>query len=438
MKFEEIQLTADTKGHCLHNTQCFSPDNQWLVYDTRNHDTLISRTGTIEIVNVNTGAIREVYQTRNQTEFGPGVGAATFSPVTSQVLFIHGIRNADQHNPYGVTRRTGVSVKTENPNQPIFMDARDITEPFTKGALRGGTHAHTWSGDGQWISFTYNDYVMARLGAINHQVKDLRTVGVMAPFKQVEVTDDGGMENNSGVLFSVVVARVTENPAWGTDEIDKAFDEGWIGKAGYRKKDGTWQKKAIAFQGNVKNAAGNTITEVFVLDLPDDLTQARNNQPLEGTSFSRPGVPAGVEQRRITFTAQGIRGPRHWLRATQDGSIIGFLSEDAQGVVQLYGISPNGGEIKQLTFNPFSVQGPFNFSPDDQYVAYAADNSVYVTELKTGKSERITRRFPDDKALVGSVIWAGDGKMLAYNRYACGDNEKYLQIFLLKSIAEFE
>ena len=36
-------------------------------------------------------------------------------------------------------------------------------------------------------------------------------------------------------MFSVIVAKVTENPQPGSDEIDKAFDEGWIGTKGYRR-----------------------------------------------------------------------------------------------------------------------------------------------------------------------------------------------------------
>ena len=432
LPFKEIQLTFDDRGHCLYNTQCFSPDNRWIVYDTRNHDTLISRTGSIEMVQVETGEIRTVYQTENQTEFGPGVGAASFSPTAHQVLFIHGIRNADEQNPYSFARRTGVSVKIDDPALPIFMDARDIQAPFTKGALRGGTHAHTWSGDGQWISFTYNDYVLQQLSRDQPRVQDLRTVGIMMPEGPVEVEDTVSGENHSGALFSVVVARVTEAPTPGSDEVDKAFDEGWIGQKGYRKSDGTWQQRAIAFQGNVRDAAGNTRTEVFVLDLPGDPTRARPDLPLEGTAVSRPHVPQGVEQRRVTFTNQGVRGPRHWLRTTPDGSVIGFLAQDEQGEIQVFGVSPNGGTIRQLTHHAFSVQGPFNFSPDGRYVAYPADNSVYITTLETGESHRISRRFTDEQAPVGGVIWANDGSKLAYNRYVRGQAEAFLQIFLLE------
>ena len=91
-----MQLTHDNSGHTIHNTQCFSQDDQWIVYDTRNNDTMIASTGSISMVNTQTGEIRELYHTKHQTLYGPGVGAATFSPVANRVIFIHGVQNADK------------------------------------------------------------------------------------------------------------------------------------------------------------------------------------------------------------------------------------------------------------------------------------------------------------------------------------------------------
>jgi len=428
-----MQLTHGNNGHTIHNTECFSPDDQWIVYDTRNNDTLIGSTGNISMVNTHTGEIRELYHTKHQTIYGPGVGAATFSPVANRVIFIHGIQNADKSNPYSFTRRTGVAIDIAKPFHPIFMDARDITPPFTPGALRGGTHAHNWSGDGKWISFTYNDYIMQQMEKKDSAVKDLRTVGVMVP-GHVHVPYDASEENNSGEMFSVVVSKVIQNPQPGSDEIDKAFDEGWIGANGYQKSDGSWQHRAVAFQGEVTNADGTKKAEVFVADLPEDLTKASAGKPLEGTATSRPNVPAGVSQRRITYTTNGIQGPRHWLRCTPDGKLIAFLSKDNKDIIQVFGGSPNGGKTTQLTFNSYPVMGPFNFSPDGKYLAYLADNSVFITDIKTGKSKRLTPQSSIDEPLVGSVVWSNHGTMLAFNKYVKDpkSGEVFLQIFIVK------
>ena len=265
----ETQLTNGKYGHTLNSTQVFSPDDQWIVYDTRNDDTHISRTGSIEKVNALTGEVVKVYSTKNQTIYGPGVGAAAFHPTQEKIIFIHGLLNSDEKTPYGFTRRFGAI--TGVGNSFVHAEARTVQNPLVAGALRGGTHAHTWSGDGEWISFTYNDYLMEVLEKeTKGEVKDLRTIGVMAPVQKVKVPNEDA-ENFSGDYFAIVAATVTERPAPGSDEIDRAFDECWVGKNGYLKRDGSLQKRAIAFQGNVRATDGSVITEVFVADIPEEI-----------------------------------------------------------------------------------------------------------------------------------------------------------------------
>lgn len=433
MKFEEIQITTDASGHCLNSTQCFSPDDQWIVYDGRNDDTQIGSTAVIAMVNTFTGEIRQLYKTTGQTEHGPGVGAATFSPARNRVLFIHGIRNASAQNPYSITRRTGVAVDIESPGLPVFMDARDVREPFTNGALRGGTHAHTWSGDGEWISFTYNDHVVEQAAKTDSSIRDLRTIGIMIPGKKVFVPENG-MENNNGNMFSVVAAAVTENPSPGSEEIEKAFDETWIGKNGYRKSDGSWQNRAIAYQGNLRDENGQLKTEIFVVDIPDDIFKNAELMQSEMPSTQRLSPPSGLIHRKITYTRKGLTDkPRHWLRSDNAGTRIAFLAEDENGFIQLFTISPNGGNPEQLTDFKFSIQGPFNFSPDGQRIAYIADNSVFITEVNSLKTTRITERSDDASKPVGAVNWSNSGTVLCYNRYIENGSGKFLQIILLKA-----
>lgn len=431
--YQEIQLTSDPSGHCINSTEVFSPDDQWIVYDSRLVDSGIGAAGEVAIVNTATGEIKTVYKTENQTEFGPGVGAVTFSPKGDRVLFIHGIRNADEKNPYAMTRRTGVAVAINDPMKPIFLDARCMTPPFVPGALRGGTHAHTWSSDG-WISYTYNDYLIEQTAKKGGAAQDLRTIAISIPGKSVSVPDDGTLENNNGEMFSVVVAEVKDNPAPGTDEVDKAFDECWIGADGYVRSDGSRQKKAIAYQGNVRDENGNTKTEIFVVDIPDNLADLAAGEEISSDPGARLPVPSVLVPRRITHLERGVSNtPRHWLRSSADGEKIGFLAADENGIIQFHTVSPNGGEVRKVTQNPYSVKGPFNFSRDGKKVAYLADNSVFVTDVESGATERVSARYPDDSAPTGAVVWSYDGKTLAFNRRIKADNgEVYLQIFLLK------
>jgi hypothetical protein len=86
-----------------------------------------------------------------------------------------------------------------------------------------------------------------------------------------------------------------------------------------------------------------------------------------------------------------------------------------------------------LTYNDYSVKGPFNFSPNGKQVAYMADNSIFVTQVNNSVSERLTPKSPDAEKPEGPVVWSNNGRMLAYNRYLKNVNGKnYLQVFLLQ------
>jgi hypothetical protein len=67
---QETTLTTGKYGHTLNATQVFSPDDVWILYDTRNEDTHIQSTGSIEKVHVETGEVVKVYEVEKQTAFG--------------------------------------------------------------------------------------------------------------------------------------------------------------------------------------------------------------------------------------------------------------------------------------------------------------------------------------------------------------------------------
>ena len=153
-----------------------------------------------------------------------------------------------------------------------------------------------------------------------------RNIGVSVPFRISGPAGDAASpgvqvarthpRNHDGDYFSVLVTRTVNRPRPGTDEISRAFEEGWIAR-----RDG---HRSLAFLGNVTALDGREHAEVFVVDLPPDLTRA-GDVPLEGTATRRPGPPLGVTQRRITFTSDRpfpgvVTSPRHWVRASPDGA----------------------------------------------------------------------------------------------------------------------
>lgn len=425
----EQQITSGPGGRLLSNTRVWSPDSEWIVYDTRSDAAgSVFDGNTIKAVSLRTGEIKTLYESKN----GAHCGVVMWHPRDWRVVFILGPENPTADWPYGPSHRQGVMVDWAKPGVAVNLDARDLTPPFTPGALRGGSHVHVWDAAGEWVSFTYNDALVE---------SDLRDIGVSLPGHPVRVRKDNP-RNHDGGFFTVIVSRTTANPRPGSDEIKRACEETWVGTNGYVRADGTRQRRALAFQGSVVTAKGETNTEVFIADLPDDLTQAGDG-PLAGTRDQRPCPPKGVAQRRLTFTAQrmfpGVQGPRHWLRSSPDGSRIAFLMKDDAGLAQLWTVSPNGGQPAQLTHNPWPVASAFTWSPDGRSLAQVMDNSVFLTDAATGESRRLTERTSDETApRPEACVFSPDGGKIAFlRRKASGGHEaNQICVVLLKAGAE--
>jgi hypothetical protein len=262
----------------------------------------------------------------------------------------------------------------------------------------------------------------------------LRNVGVSAPLQPVRVAKDNP-RNCDGAFFTVLVTRTVARPQPGSDEIDRACEEGWIGTHGYLRPDGSRQRHGLAFQGRVVLSQGQGIFEVFVADLPQDL-RIPGNGPLAGTQTRRPFAPNGTVQRRLSFTASrkypGLQGPRHWLRSSPDGGRIAFLMKDDEGVAQLWTVSPLGGPVAQLTRNPQAIASAFTWSPNGKFIAHVMDNSVCATDAETGETSRLTERAEDATApRPEACVFSPDGNQIAYVRPVWMKNAFFNQVFVV-------
>ncbi len=468
MNTVERQITHGPGGRILTNTGVWSPDSEWIVYDTRSDpEGAVFDGSSIEMVNIHSGEVKVLYRSTN----GAHCGVVTFNPVRSRIVFIQGPEHPTPVWGYCAFHRRGVMVDIadadtesgwyarESISSPLVpkgerdavppeggtpnhlqatlhnLDARDLTPPFTAGALRGGTHVHVWDAAGEWVSFTYEDAVLARYqeSAADHDL-NLRNVGVSVPFGSVRVPKDNP-RNHDGEYFTVLVTHTTAQPQPGSDEIKKAFEEAWVGTNGYVRTDGTRQRRALAFQGQVVTSRGETISEVFLVDLPEDVT-VPGKGPLAGTETRMPYPPKGTQQRRLTHTADrnfpGLQGPRHWLRSSPDGSQIAFLMKDDNGVVQLWTISPNGGEPVPVTHNPWSIASAFTWSPNGRWLAHVMDQSVCLTEIATGQTIRLTLRQDEANApRPEACVFSPDGTKIAYIRRVPADGQGSNQIFIV-------
>ncbi|MBY0232675.1 MAG: DUF3748 domain-containing protein, partial [Gemmataceae bacterium] len=289
--------------------------------------------------------------------------------------------------------QTGAGSETRAQRRPANLDARDLVPPFTPGALRGGTHLHSFNPDGSLVAFTYDDHV---LGESNQ-----RNVGVCVP-GPVSVPKTHP-RNHDGTHFSVLLTRTVAQPRAGTDEIGRASEEAWLGQ------------RSLAFQG--ETAGG--IRELYAVDVPSVFLPG--DGPLEGTATERPFPPKGAEQRRLTRTADrrypGLAGPRHWPRS--EGGRIACLMRDDAGIVQLWIVD---GEPRQLTHGEGIASA---FTWERGRLAFVTDGSVCVADADTGAIRRLTPRT-DPAPRPEACVLSPDGRRVAFVRPVDGFNQVFV------------
>ncbi|WP_393949259.1 DUF3748 domain-containing protein [Kluyvera intermedia] len=395
------QVTFSPRNHQLTNTRTWTPDSQWLVFDVRPSGA--SFTGdSIERVNVHSGEVEVIYQARE----GAHVGVVTVHPFADQYVFIHGPENPDAQWQYDFHHRRGVvTTLAETRN----LDAMDITAPYTPGALRGGSHVHVYSPCGQYVSFTYNDHVMHEYDP----ALDLRNVGVAAPYGPVLPRGQHPREY-SGSHWCVLVSQTTAQPQPGSDDINRAYEEGWV------------SSQALAFIGDTVSLSGEKVPELFLVELPrteSDWKQA-GDAPLAGTDTTLPAPPMGVCQRRLTFTHQRaypglVNVPRHWVRCNPQGTKIAILMRDDNGIVQLWLVSPQGGEPQQLTHNTSDIQSAFNWHPSGNWLGFVLEERIAICAADSGAVTFLTNDHANPPS-ADAVVFSPDGHTIAWMEETAG------------------
>ena len=110
-----------------------------------------------------------------------------------------------------------------------------------------------------------------------------------------------------------------------------------------------------------------------------------------------------------------------------------MLMKDEDGIVQIWTVSPNGGPPVQITRDRWSIASAFSWCPAGQRVAYVADNSVFVVQVDSGQSRRLTPRSTDDLApRPEACVFSPDGQKIAFVRNVpSGTDQRHNQIFVL-------
>lgn len=423
----ERQLTTAAHGHILTNANVWSPDGEWIVYDVRSDPAGATFDGPrIERVQVDSGRIELLYESRR----GACCGVASFSPVDDRVAFILGPEDPTLDWEYAPHHRQGMIVDASRPGEIYRLDARNLTPPFTPGALRGGTHLHLFSGDGEWVSFTYDDHVLTTREPTATGDLNQRNVGVAVPLGPV-APPPSHPRNHDGAYFATLVTRTVRHPRPGSDEINRAYEEAWVGVNGFVRADGSRQQRALAFLGDVVDEQGQPLTELYIAELPPlHAMKKPGDWPLQGTPTTRPFPPLAVIQRRLTYTSDrtypGLQGPRHWPRSSPDGSRIACLMRDDAGVLQLWLVSPNGSPPRQLTADPWHVASAFTWNHDGSAIAYVADGSVFVADATSGETRCLT---PPADLRPEACVFSPDGQRIAYVGRVATSRGEFNQIF---------
>ena len=427
--FQERQLTHGPLQKDLDDNINFSPDGHFIVFDCRDEKG-INGNSRLGKVDVRTGETTVFY---TQKLPALGVGAASFLN-NQEVIAIHALTNGLL---YDFTVRGGMIIAADGSGKTHWLDSRDITPPFTPGALRGGTHKHEPDATGEWIGFTYNDHIMK-----TERSSDLRNVGVSHRGRRIPVHADAQGRNFEGESFSVLLTACVDNPRPGSDEYQRAEGDCWVGSTGYLTAEGKRQR-ARAFRGTVavdENGKTAYYSEVFVVDVPADITVPGPLGPLEGTETDYPKPPKGAVVRRLTHTATNsepsLRGVSGHIRASGGGKWIAFVGKALrEGVVedQLFCVSPSSGQIRQLSNIPGGVIGDPRFSPDSKYVViFGADGSIYMVSAVAKSWGHATHCTSSNKNLPLNLVISPDSKTIAYNREIDG----VMQVFVTGPVGQ--
>lgn len=392
---DEHQITFSAKNHMLDNNDNFSPDSRLLVYDTR--ETIgpgIDNSQSIEMVDIHSGVETILYKpekTITGAQAAPGIGAASFSPIALEVMFIHGPppETVDDRGFYGKPNRNGAIVPADGTQTRQWVDHRDVQSSTTPpGAHRGGTHRHEYSRDGKRVGFTYDDHLLPSYD---------RNIGFMVP----HALAPGAASH----YFALLVETVPMGTAK-TGEIEKAYGDSWVGREGLTR----------AFIGKVKEANGEYVESLFVVEIPADIDITTADS---GTLSRYPKPPKGLTVRRLTHSmAYGI------ARGTDDGNSIVYIAE-ADGVKQLFTIPTSGSDqADDEALRPRQLTDVAGGIPDDTpggrwhpsgaYVAFMHDDGVAVTRVSDRKTIYVTPH--GDGILRDQICWAPDGHSIAYNR----------------------
>jgi hypothetical protein len=181
-------------------------------------------------------------------------------------------------------------------------------------------------------------------------------------------------------------------------------------------------------------------SDVFIVTVPDDLTKPGPLGPVEGTSTDYPKPPAGAVVRRLTRTAEAadlaLRGVSGHLRTSGDGRWIAFVGKVRDGsslINQVFLVSPETKQVRQLSHVAGGIVGDPRFSPDGRYIAAALpDGYVFAFNTEPKTYGEMISCTPRGHHPASNIVISPDSRSIAYNREVNGFSQVFISEMRLR------
>ena len=470
---KEIQLTTSKEcNKIVSNAYAFDSNSEHICFDIRSHlGGHVFDGDRIQVVNIQTKEVKTVLQTVNEAK----CGVALFHPFDENILCcIVGPQHPTKEWDYAAHHRRGYVVDLNDSaqretngkqisRQSSNLEARDLISPFTKGALRGGTHVHAFSPDGALVSMTYEDAILADSKDENVSKRNARNIAVTIHEDIVKIDKSRNDRNVSGG-FTVCVTETTPDPKRGSDEISRAYEDCWM------------DSRTLSFLGDCRDEKGDILTELFVVELPRDVEKLKEDDDdddnggggeeekekrlLQGTLTSYPKPPKSVKQRRVTRSSGCQGSVRFWPRANPaDPNTICILlrdddkSDDDENATsressssassssgfQLHLVDATTGAIEKLSSlrDGEHVNSAFSWSPNGAFICFATSANriarTFASGERKGQTEYLTPPMTTTNANIirpECVCVSPNGKYVCFVKTIVEDGVN--QIFVLE------
>lgn len=343
---------------------------------------------------------------------GVYVGVVIVYLIQECYVFIYGFEWLDVQWQYDFYYCCGVVVfqgVVEN------LDVMDIIFFYMFGVLCGGSYVYVYSFNGQFVSFIYNDYVLYECDL----VLDLCNVGVVVFYGLVMLQGQYLCEYG-GSYWCVLVSCMMLVFVLGSDEINCVYEEGWVGNY------------ILVFIGDMLVENGDKVFELFIVDLLQDEVGWKQSGGvlLVGIVIIMLVLLVGVSQCCLIFIYYCcylglVNVLCYWVCVNFQVMVIVFLMCDDVGVVQLWFIFLQGGELWQLMYYVLGIQLVFNWYLLGEWLGFVLEDWIVCCYVGMGDIIFLIDMYV---FLVDVIVFLLDGKQIVWMEEVDG----YCQLWVMQ------